>query len=205
MTSPAKTYHHGHLREALIDAATDLARTGGPEAVVLREVARQVGVSHNAAYRHFTDRDELLGEVGARAMDQLGQAMKRGIEGVRARDPAKRSRGHLDATGRAYVEFALANPGLFGIAFAGVVAADAQEVSLTTDPYAVLNEVLDSMVESGAMPASRRPGADATCWAGVHGFAVLHLGGGLDPPLDETWRSDLEHLLSTLDRGLCAP
>lgn len=209
-----KSYHHGNLREALVEAAIDLARTGGPGAVVLREVARQVGVSHNAAYRHFADRDELLAEVGARAMDQLGRAMSDGMEGVRTRDAAARSRGHLSATGRAYVEFALANPGLFEIAFAGVAkAADgpvrvedngspAVEVTEpSTDPYSVLNQVLDAMVENGAMPASRRPGADASCWAGVHGFAVLHL----PPPADDAWRTELEHLLATLERGLCAP
>jgi AcrR family transcriptional regulator len=57
------TYHHGNLRPALVETAVELARATGPEGVVLREVARQTGVSHNAAYRHFADRDELLAEL----------------------------------------------------------------------------------------------------------------------------------------------
>lgn len=213
-----KSYHHGNLREALVEAAVDLARAGGPEAVVLREVARQVGVSHNAAYRHFSDRDDVLAEVGARAMAQLAAAMQQGVAAVRTRDPIRRSRAHLAATGRAYVEFALGNPGLFGIAFAGVAQTadgpgrvdavdetDGGPADPTTDPYAVLNLVLDSMVASGAMPAARRPGAEATCWAGVHGFSVLHLAGPMAAVPEEIWRPGLEHLLNTLDRGLCAP
>ncbi|MDQ6716487.1 MAG: TetR/AcrR family transcriptional regulator, partial [Actinomycetota bacterium] len=63
MSTPAirtSRYHHGDLRRALVLAATSLARAGGPDAVVLREVTRQVGVSANAAYRHFADRDALL-------------------------------------------------------------------------------------------------------------------------------------------------
>jgi AcrR family transcriptional regulator len=202
-----RSYHHGNLRAALIEAAIELARTGGPEAVVLREMARRVGVSHNAAYRHFADRDEVLAEVGGQAMTLLHQAMKDGMAAVRTEDPVLRSRLHLSATGRAYVEFALANPGLFAIAFAGLDKAGGlgdAEVHLAADPYLLLCEVLDEMVRTGAMPADRRPGADATCWAGVHGFSVLHLAGPL-PPQPEVWRPELEHLLETVDRGLCAP
>ena len=50
-------YHHGNLRQALVDAGVELARTGGPNAVLLRAAARQVGVSHNAAYRHFANQE----------------------------------------------------------------------------------------------------------------------------------------------------
>src|ERR1700760_1923807 len=66
---PARgTYRHGDLRRALLDAGIDLARAGGPDAVVLREATRRAGVVPNAAYRHFADRDELLAAVCAAAM-----------------------------------------------------------------------------------------------------------------------------------------
>ena len=79
---------------------------------------------------------------------------------------------------------------------------------VTSGPYGVLNRVLDELVGTGAMPRRRRPGADLTCWASVHGYAELHLTGAsaeslapVDPAL---WRPGLEHLLTTLDRGLTA-
>ena len=113
------TYHHGNLRPALIEAAAELARTSGPDGVVLREVARRTGVSHNAAYRHFADRDALLSEVAALAMERLGQAMSSRLDAVDLADPAQRSAEQLRAVGRAYVDYALEEPGLFEVAFAG--------------------------------------------------------------------------------------
>jgi len=202
-------YHHGNLRAALIEAAADLARAGGPDAVVLREMARTVGVSHNAAYRHFADREEVLAEVGELAMAQLERAMLDGMDAVRARDPRKRARERLAATGRAYVTYALTNPGLFTVAFAGATKHDAAEHAAETEtggPYGVLNHVLDEMVEVGAMPAKRRPSADLTCWAGVHGYAGLYLSGAVEAPLTSIdpalWKDGLEHLLTILDLGL---
>jgi len=208
----ATRYHHGNLRAALIEAAAELARAGGPDAVVLREVARVVGVSHNAAYRHFADREEVLAEVGELAMAQLEQAMLAGMADVRTRDPRKRARDRLAATGRAYVTYALANPGLFTVAFAGATkheaAEQAADESGSGGPYGVLNSVLDELVEAGAMPAARRRSADFTCWSAVHGYAGLHLASvpademaPVDPAL---WEAGLKHLLDVLDRGLTA-
>ncbi len=69
-------YHHGHLREALVDAALAAARADGPEAVVLRAATRAAGVSPNAAYRHFADRDDLLRAVAARCQEQMAALMR---------------------------------------------------------------------------------------------------------------------------------
>src|ERR687886_1561641 len=77
-----RQYHHGNLRAALIDTAVDQARTGGADAVVLRDAARRTGVSHNAAYRHFADRDDLLAEVADRGMAALEESMRRRLERV---------------------------------------------------------------------------------------------------------------------------
>jgi AcrR family transcriptional regulator len=111
------SYHHGNLRAALLEAAVELARAQGPDGVVLREVARRSGVSHNAAYRHFADRDELLGEVAAVAADRLEEAMRRRLDQLDEPDSARLAIRRLHEVGQAYVEFALAEPGLFAVAF----------------------------------------------------------------------------------------
>ena len=74
MTAKAP-YHHGDLRNALVTQATALARAGGPDAVVLREAARRVGVSPSAAYRHFPNREGLLAAVASRAREALATEM----------------------------------------------------------------------------------------------------------------------------------
>ena len=183
--SVTRSYHHGSLRPALVEAAAELARAKGPDGVVLREVARRTGVSHNAAYRHFADREELLAEVAQLGMDGLEQAMVGRMAVVRTRDPRRRALRRLREAGRAYVHFALAEPGLFELAFSSHVGP------VEGGPYALLNQVLDELVDVGAMPPDRRLGADVMCWAGVHGFAMLHLRG----PLREASVADRELLL----------
>ena len=210
-------YHHGNLRAALIDTGVELARTDGPQGVVLREVARRTSVSHNAAYRHFANREELLAEIAGRASAHLQQAMERRLATVRTRDPKTRSRQRLREIGRAYVEFALAEPGLFAVAFSaeaheGEPAAkdpgpggppdDASAIQAA--PYVLLGQALDDMVAVGVMPASRRPGADVACWSAVHGFAVLHLGGPLRAAPAEEREAALDALLEAVERGLTA-
>src|SRR3954453_22213761 len=122
-SSAVSSYHHGNLRPALVEAAAELARVSGPDGVVLREVARQTGVSHNAAYRHFADREELLTAVGEVGMQQLAGAMTAELATGEENEPVARAVARMRATGRAYVHFALAQPGLFEVAFAAPTGA----------------------------------------------------------------------------------
>jgi AcrR family transcriptional regulator len=195
------TYHHGNLRPALVEAAVTLAQARGPEGVVLREVARQTGVSHNAAYRHFADREELLSEVARVGMQELASAMTAEMANVLEQEPAARAVARLRATGRAYVHFALAQPGLFDVAFAAHVGTPETEAPAEADPYALLGLVLDELVEAGATTPERREGAEALCWSAVHGFAVLHLHGPLRDVPPEEREESLEQLLDQIQRG----
>jgi AcrR family transcriptional regulator len=176
------SYHHGDLANALADAATEMARVGGPDAVVLRAAARSAGVSAAAAYRHFADHDELLQVVRQRALDALEAAMRTSLEtGEPLADPGQESLRRLRALGRAYISFALDDPGLFRTAFCRPKkpVPDAAERMASHGPYALLSEVLDELVEHGVLDSGRRAGAEIPAWAAVHGLATLLLDGPL--------------------------
>ncbi len=208
-TSEARRpYHHGNLRESLIDAGTDLARTGGPSAVVLRAVSREANVSHNAAYRHFADHEDLLAAVSARCMRQLGLLMTERMAGITAGNKLDRAWAKLEAIGRAYIEFAITEPGWFRTAFVGAVPHD--HSSTTTDrddpdplsPYAMLTARLDELVAVGTLPAERRPGAEYAAWSAVHGLSALIVDGPLrDIPDDEIERA-VATVMGVVRRGL---
>src|SRR5260370_40163636 len=115
---PARaTSRHGDRRRALLDAAIELARSGGPDAVVLREATRRAGVAPNAAYRHFASRQELLQAVRSAALSALAVAMEAELARVRGKRPADFVRANLRATGTGYLRFAQAETGLFRTAF----------------------------------------------------------------------------------------
>ncbi len=208
MSATAKRYHHGNLRSALIEAALELAREGGPDAVVLREVSRRAGVSHNAAYRHFADRDALLQAVCERCMGALARLMEAGITAV---DPADQSlpaaRERLRATGLAYIEFALSEPGWFRTAFAvppGLGYLDDGEGvgESGLGPLELLGAQLDGVLAAGGLPPERRPGAEFAAWAAVHGLAMLLLEGPLRSLPESERSSAITRLLDTIERGL---
>jgi AcrR family transcriptional regulator len=201
MESRTRRYHHGNLRETLVEAGVELARAGGPDAVVLRAVSRQAGVSHNAAYRHFADHDELLAAVAARCMAELAHLMAERTRAVRVREPVGRARARLEAIGRAYVEFAVGEPGWFRTAFAGHPAGDGA-VPPGDDPYALLSQRLDELVEVGALAPERRPGAEVAAWSTVHGLSSLLLDGPLRTLSPEEREDATRTALGVVRRGL---
>jgi len=197
-------YHHGNLRESLIEAGMLLARSSGPEAVVLREAARSAGVSHNAVYRHFADRDELLGEVCMRCMSELARLMEQRTSELGAREDAW---AHLFATGRAYVEFALVEPGWFRTAFAvphnldhAVQGSGAGPSGL--NPYQLLSRCLDDLVAAGALSPTRRIGAEYGPWSAVHGLATLLIDGPLRGLARDEADRALDSLMKMVGEGL---
>jgi AcrR family transcriptional regulator len=162
-------YHHGDLRSALIEAGLHLTRSGGPEALTIREATRRVGVSPNAAYRHFVDREALLGAVATAIQHRMVARMARGSNSADACD-------RLRAVGLGYIKFALDEPGWFTVAFFGAVNPDE---TAGAPPYLALVDALDAMVAAGILAPERRDGAEWPCWSAVHGFAELALRGPL--------------------------
>jgi AcrR family transcriptional regulator len=204
VTPARSTYHHGNLRTALVEAATELARERGPEGVVLREVARRTSVSHNAAYRHFADREELLAATADVGMARLEEAMRAQVACVRTKEPREAARQRMRAVGRGYVQFALAEPGLFETAFTGAdpKGTDPYGSSRAAGPYALLSQTLDDAMEHGGVSPEQRPGAEVLCWSAVHGFAKLHLHGPLRAVPARQRDEALELMLDRIERAL---
>ena len=152
------TYHHGDLRAALLRAAGKVLEKEGLAGLSLRDLARRAGVSHNAPYRHFPDRDALLAALAAEGFGQLGEAM-RGRSGKEM--------------GEAYVGFALEHPQRFRLMFGGLVPM-AKSAELRGAAAATHGALV------GVFKDHPRPEvAAAAAWALVHGLAHLKLDGHL--------------------------
>ncbi|HEX6361179.1 TetR/AcrR family transcriptional regulator [Actinophytocola sp.] len=186
-TSAAKRgYHHGDLRNALIEAAAELAAKGGPESVTIRAAAREVGVTPTAAYRHFAGHEELLMAAKEQALGALREAMAEEVAArPRLADPVDNALVKLGAIGRGYITFARAEPGLFRTVFSpGGPVLPSPEDRTGTGPYVMLLDMLDELVEVGYLRQDRRPMAELAAWAMVHGLSALLDGPLRDLPED---------------------
>jgi len=200
ITGARRRRPRGAVRDGLIAAGLELARAGGPDAVVLREATQMVGVVPNAAYRHFADRDELLAAVATAAMREFAARTAAGVARVRGKhgDPAA-ARRRLRAIGRAYLEFAREEPGLFATAFAlprqHAYGAPGGGTGQDPPPLDQLRAVLDELADAGVLSRQRRSGIEYPIWSTVHGLAVL-AGQGPLRDLPDATRRHLEKLTS---------
>jgi AcrR family transcriptional regulator len=202
-----KTFRHGDLRNALVGAALEMAKAGGPAAVILREATRQAGVSPNAAYRHFAGQAELLDAVRSACLSQLAMAIEDEMkECGTGGDPQALARKSLRAVGMGYLRFAIDEPGMFRTAFSispQVHAPNpANTASMGLNPFQLLSLALDRMLESGLISKKDRKDAEYLAWSTVHGLSLLALEGPL-----HTMSRDLvlglgERLVVMVERGL---
>jgi AcrR family transcriptional regulator len=158
--STSSSYHHGELRAALLRAAGRLLEKQGLAALSLREVARCAGVSHNAPYRHFPDRDSLLAALAAAGFAALGTALQEAA-----------ARGGLRAMGETYVDFALARPQRFRLMFGALPIA--QHAALRESAARVFEGLAQALAPQIPGPAGRD--ASIAAWALVHGLSQLLL------------------------------
>jgi AcrR family transcriptional regulator len=174
-----RPYHHGNLHQVLLDAGVALIRKVGPKSFTLREVARRAGVSHNAPYRHFRDKDELISAIVGQGFERLNDAMigqaaagKTGVE-------------RLELCGRAYVSFALRWPGHFTAMFD--LAPQFGEDRLPVDNGASAGEtafqtlvgVIVQCQNEKAFPEGNPLPFALMAWSIVHGIAKLAVSGHL--------------------------
>ena len=116
--SNERPYHHGDLRRAIVKAALEILQETQSLEFSLRELARRAGVSHNAPYKHFADKRELLAAVSAAGFETLTKHMEREIAGL------DNARERLFAMLRAYIDHGVENPALYSLMFGGTESAD---------------------------------------------------------------------------------
>jgi len=154
------TYHHGDLRAALLRAGSKILEKDGVAGLSLREAARRAGVSHNAPYRHFPDRDALLAALAAEGFALLENEMR----GLGAR-----------AMGEVYIRFALQHPQRFRLMFGGMIPAEKYDV-LRLSGQATYQSLVNAFKD---LPQPER--AAAAAWSLMHGLAHLLLDGHFRP------------------------
>jgi AcrR family transcriptional regulator len=180
---PENTYHHGDLRDALVKAALKEAEQGGPEAISIKALAKELGVSQPAPYRHFADRDALLEAVTAEAFRQFNAILQEAI-----RKPSKRSK--LSRFAQAALDFGLKRNGIYRLMFASrIMACAAKDCEL----HVAARETFALLVESLEAPAVAllRERHALQIWAALHGVVTLAEQGLLTGQVAQVTREEL--------------
>jgi AcrR family transcriptional regulator len=162
-------------REALVTAASELMDAGGLEAVTLREVGHRAGVSHNAPYKHFADKEALLAAVAARELDRRRTAL---LEIVQSNEPPDVV---LRAAMHGYVAWALANPVRFKLVYGSWSTGSDELAAAAKASRGLLIGAVAAAQEAGALPAGDTERVTALLQALAHGAVDLALSGHLSP------------------------
>jgi AcrR family transcriptional regulator len=198
---PLNTYHHGDLRDALVQAALQQVELGGPEAISISALARKLGVSQPAPYRHFADREALLAAVTAEAFRQFSATLREAIG-----KPSKRSK--LSRLAQATLAFGLRRNGIYRLMFASRIMACAPKDDELHD---AARETFDLVLEALEAPAVGllRERHALQIWASLHGVVMLAEQGLLTGQVAHMTREELvedivEQTKSSLSRAIKA-
>jgi AcrR family transcriptional regulator len=172
-----RRYHHGNLREALLRRAQEVIRERGVAALSLRELARDVGVSHAAPRRHFADRGALLDALALAGFARLGAALRAGHDEARPDDYG----GAIRAVAHAYVDFAVRDADLLELMFAGKHGDDG-EVNAEIDAaaraaFGPVLELIVSAQDAALLPAGDPERVGMIHLATIQGIATLLRAG----------------------------
>ncbi|MDY7538302.1 TetR/AcrR family transcriptional regulator [Undibacterium sp. RTI2.1] len=202
-TENAKSYHHKDLRRSLIDQALTTLTAGGSQAISLRNLAREIGVSHSAPLRHFPTREALLAELAVFGFEQLTEAME-----VAKKKPNSKNMGDaLKNVGIAYVRFAIQQPHLFRLMFTAdrVDSTRYEQLRQAGDQCkAVMVDLVVLAVGSGDLVASSTEMLALSCWAMVHGLASLAIDQQVDISNEQAIVMVTSQLLHHLENGIAA-
>lgn len=191
-------YHHGALHQAILDAAVEEARRSGPPGVQVRALAKTVGVSPAAVYRHVPSIDALLAEVAQVAREKLAVLLTDERDrAVVSRNRKRNAQNRFRATGRGYIEFALQEPHLFDTAFAPCTAGPPGPDE--PSPWDVLIEGVQELVDAGVLDADDADRAALIAWSGVHGIASILVRQAAPLDADEAIDTVLDGIMRSLE------
>lgn len=197
MANVRKAYHHGDLRESLLEAAQAQLEEEGPAGLSLRKLGRHLGVTPGAPYRHFEDKEALLAAIAADGFRKLRAEMLRDV------DEAANGEERLKKAGTGYLRFATRHPELFRLMFGWMPARDIPELCEEGDAtYAAFERIVQSCEDEGLLSRSVSE-AGLVAWSAVHGASFLLIDQRLE--LDEPAPSAecvLEHLHDGLWSGI---
>lgn len=170
-----RSYHHGDLRRALLEAAAEAIAESGPAALSLRDLARRAGVSHAAPAHHFGDKAGLLTALAIEGFNRLADAL----------DASREQTGSLLEAGVTYVRFATRNRAHFEVMFQPSLynPDDAELAAARERAGAALSAAVSTLDEP--LPAGEAREAELAAWSIVHGFATLWLAGALPDRLGD--------------------
>jgi AcrR family transcriptional regulator len=193
--SATRPYHHGNLRAALLERAVRTVDERGVQALSLRELAREVGVSHAAPRRHFPDRQALLDAISEDGFERLGDALTEAVDRAGTAFGAR-----LHALARAYIAFSTDHPALLELMFAGKQRAGAEHVRQASDRAFAIALTVIAQAQAGGELAPGDPGRVAiVAFAALQGLASMANGGMIDQtPVQEVVTDAIDQLLDGL-------
>ena len=191
-------YHHGDLREALLDAGETILSEKGPDAISLREIARACGVSQTAPYRHFKDKASLMQGIATRAFQEFGTALGEAV--AEGKDP----RSSLELMGRAYVAYGMAHPHRLRLMFSGDGRDGSEDSDLSAAAVASFKQLQDGIGGVVGGEGSDKEAAAIAAWSMVHGYTMLKLNMPVGPMADSggDQQDMLGRILRILTQGL---
>jgi AcrR family transcriptional regulator len=175
-------YHHGDLRNALIQAGLELLAEGGAQKLDLRKVARRVGVSHAAPYRHFADRQALIAAINEEGFHRLAERIQSTL-----RDLPDEPFEQLLGVARVYVQFAQENPWLMREMFSGLTIERETFEGLQTASktvYRLYTEVVRRGQACGKIVDGDPAALAGVLWSVLHGLAMLIIENQMRPYAD---------------------
>jgi AcrR family transcriptional regulator len=187
-----KSYHHGNLKSALIEAGIELINTEGQKTFSLRGVATMCGVSNAAPYSHFKNKEELLEEMKSYVTEKFTEELNNSIKGEPLDAPST-----LIKMGKSYVMFFIKNPQYFAFLF----SQSCIRVNLNMDddkkdnypPFEILKELHFTILRKMGLPDEKIKDAIISSWATVHGLAAIATMKGVS--YDKNWEQKIEDII----------